>query len=68
MSGTRAPVPFDGNGGQEAPMDECTCLHTCAEDPASACSLSGRWHVHPSQFLWDGLGACPVHPEAPGDL
>jgi hypothetical protein len=38
----------------------CTCIHTCAEDPATACSLSGRWHVHPDE-------PCPAHPDAPGD-
>jgi hypothetical protein len=39
---------------------ECTCYHTCAEDPETACSLSGEWHVHPGE-------PCPVHPDAPGD-
>jgi hypothetical protein len=38
----------------------CTCIHTCAEDPPTACSLSGDWHVHPGE-------PCPVHPDAPGD-
>jgi hypothetical protein len=39
---------------------ECTCVHDCADDPATACSLSGEWHVHPEE-------PCPVHPDAPGD-
>jgi hypothetical protein len=39
---------------------ECTCHHTCAEDPRIRCSLSGEWHVHPGE-------PCPVHPDAPGD-
>lgn len=39
---------------------QCTCYHTCAEDPRTACSLSGTWHVHPGE-------PCPVHPEAEGD-
>ena len=39
---------------------DCTCVHTCAEDPPTACSLSGEWHVHPGD-------PCPVHPDAPGD-
>jgi hypothetical protein len=40
--------------------ETCECYHTCAEDPATACSLSGDWHVHPGE-------PCPVHPDAPGD-
>jgi hypothetical protein len=39
---------------------DCTCYHTCAEDPGTACSLSGEWHVHPGE-------PCPVHPGVPGD-
>jgi hypothetical protein len=39
---------------------DCTCYHTCAENPATACSLSGEWHVHPGE-------PCPVHLDAPGD-
>lgn len=38
----------------------CTCVQFCAEDPPTACSLSGEPHVHPGD-------PCPVHPEAPGD-
>lgn len=38
----------------------CECVHTCAEDPDTACSLSGEWHIHPGE-------PCPVHPDAPGD-
>jgi hypothetical protein len=48
---------------------DCTCVHTCAEDPASACSLSGEWHVHPDLYPGAGIfGPCPVHPDAPGDI
>ena len=45
----------------------CTCVFSCADDPATRCSLSGQFHVHPD----DGTGVfgpCPVHPDAPGDL
>ena len=42
------------------PAADCTCHHTCADDPAERCSLSGGWHVHPGD-------PCPVHPDAPGD-
>jgi hypothetical protein len=45
---------------------ECTCVENCAEDPRTACSLSGIPHVHPD----DGsgtFGPCPVHPDRPGD-
>lgn len=38
----------------------CECRHTCAEDPRTACGLSGDWHVHQGD-------RCPVHPDAPGD-
>lgn len=38
----------------------CACYHTCADDPATACSLSGDFHVHAGE-------PCPVHPDAPGD-
>lgn len=50
------------NDALEALANEptCECVHTCAEDPATACSLSGEFHVHPDQL-------CPVHPDAPGD-
>lgn len=40
---------------------DCECVYSCADDPATACSLSGEWHVHPD------LGPCPAHPDAPGD-
>lgn len=46
---------------------DCTCVVSCADDPATMCSLSGENHVHPD----DGTGTfgpCPVHPDAPGDL
>lgn len=39
---------------------DCECVLHCAEDPKTACSLSGEWHVHPE---WP----CAVHPDAPGD-
>jgi hypothetical protein len=48
-------------------IDGCTCVQWCEQDPATACSLSGIEHVHPD----DGsgiFGACPNHPDAPGDL
>lgn len=45
---------------------ECTCVYDCANDPESACSLTGTWHVHPGHVA--GFGACPEHPDAPGDL
>lgn len=40
---------------------DCTCYHTCADNPATACSLSGGFHVHAGE-------PCPEHPDAPGDL
>lgn len=39
---------------------KCACVHTCGEDPATACSLSGDFHVHAGK-------PCSVHPYAPGD-
>lgn len=48
-------------------MTDCTCVTSCADDPRSACSLSGEPHVHPSRFPGDGFGRCPEHPDAPGD-
>lgn len=36
----------------------CECIHTCADDPATACSLSGDFHTHPDE-------PCLVHPDAP---
>ncbi|MEU0949849.1 hypothetical protein ABZ379_45415 [Streptomyces canus] len=47
-------------------IQECTCVEFCDEDPRTACSLSGRPHVHPAA-QGDGFGPCPVHPNAPGD-
>lgn len=61
------PGGFTSYLGKQLGALECTCVHTCAEDPVTACSLSGTWHVHPD----DGLGIfgpCPEHPDAPGDL
>ncbi|MGW0562844.1 hypothetical protein ACWDZ4_20050 [Streptomyces sp. NPDC003016] len=46
---------------------ECTCVVTCAEDPASACSLSGKRHVHPLD-RHGRFGPCPEHRDAVGDL
>ncbi|MFD3309412.1 hypothetical protein [Streptomyces sp. NPDC058656] len=47
----------------------CLCVVSCAEDPATACSLSGRRHVHPGIPGQPGVyGPCPVHLDAPGDL
>lgn len=48
-------------------IDGCTCVEYCNEDPRTACSLSGRRHVHPAS-TGEGFGPCPVHPESPGDL
>lgn len=46
---------------------DCTCVFYCATDPMIACSWSNvEWHVHPASQ--PGLGLCPVHPDAPGDL
>lgn len=50
----------------ERETGECVCVLSCADDPPTACSQSGRWHTHPD----DGsgtFGPCPVHPDAPGD-
>lgn len=47
--------------------DDCRCVVSCADDPTTACSLSGESHVHPDDG--SGLfGVCPDHPDAPGDL
>jgi hypothetical protein len=53
--------------GRAPDIGDCTCLYSCADDPASACSLSGDWHVHP-QDARGVTGPCPLHPDAPGDL
>lgn len=46
-------------------IENCTCVMDCSGP--DRCSLSGEFHVHPKDAL--GLfGACPLHPEAPGDL
>lgn len=39
---------------------DCACIYSCADDPETACSLSGEFHVHPEE-------PCEVHPDAPGD-
>lgn len=55
-------------GAAPAWDDECTCVINCAEDPRTACSLSGRRHVHPEIPGMPGVyGPCPEHPDAPGD-
>lgn len=46
---------------------DCTCVEFCNQDPKTACSLSGRRHVHPASQR-SGFGPCPVHPDAPGDV
>lgn len=48
----------------------CLCVTHCAEDQATACSLSGTGpHVHPPLPGHPGAyGPCPRHPDAPGDL
>ena len=45
----------------------CRCVEHCAEDPATACSLSGQPHVHPNDNT-DTFGRCPMHPDVPGDV
>ena len=37
--------------------ETCECVYDCAEEPATACSMTGDWHVHVA-------GECPVHPDA----
>jgi hypothetical protein len=44
---------------------ECRCVYSCADDPPTACHLSGDWHTHPDED--GGFGPCPAHPDAPGD-
>jgi hypothetical protein len=46
---------------------DCRCVMSCADDPVTACSLSGEPHVHPDDGT-NTFGRCPVHPDAPGDL
>ncbi|MCX4581096.1 hypothetical protein ACGFWD_26775 [Streptomyces sp. NPDC048448] len=48
-------------------IQDDTCVEFCNEDPKTACTLSGRRHVHPAS-QGAGFGPCPVHPDAPGDL
>jgi hypothetical protein len=48
--------------------DTCRCVENCAEDPATACGLSGTPHVHPDTSGTGAFGPCPQHPDAPGDL
>lgn len=52
----------------EPHTDECTCVINCVEDPKTACSLSGKRHVHPAIPGRPGVyGPCPEHLDAPGD-
>lgn len=47
---------------------ECTCVYSCADDPETRCSLSGRWHAHPDDPQRPGcFGPCPQHHGVPGD-
>ncbi|MFJ9900522.1 hypothetical protein ACIQPR_45065 [Streptomyces sp. NPDC091280] len=65
------PRAEDTDDSSDSVMDEiqdCTCVEFCNEDPKTACSLSGRPHVHPASHRSSGFGPCPVHPDAPGDL
>lgn len=52
---------LEGLCEQSAAAADCECRFSCADDPRTACSLSGQWHVHPGE-------PCYVHPNAPGDL
>lgn len=52
--------PRLANPSDVGAINVCECVFSCADDPATACSLSGDWHVHPGE-------PCPVHPDAPGD-
>ncbi|MEV7868918.1 hypothetical protein AB0P17_23125 [Streptomyces sp. NPDC088124] len=54
-------------GGSLDEIQDCTCVEFCDEDPKTACSLSGRRHVHPAG-QGAGFGLCPVHLDAPGDV
>lgn len=56
-----------GFGEDGYPIDDCTCVEFCDQDPRTACSLSGQRHVHPAS-TGEGFGPCPVHPDASGDL
>lgn len=53
------------HNGREWTGDGCTCVFSCADDPDTACHLSGQWHTHPDEE--GGFGPCPAHPDAPGD-
>ncbi|MFE5864505.1 hypothetical protein [Streptomyces virginiae] len=58
-------VPDTGSSLDE--VQDCTCVEFCNEDPKTACTLSGRRHVHPGSH-GTGFGPCPVHLDAPGDV
>lgn len=53
-------APVKPERGVPAKVADCLCYHSCGENPATGCSLSGRWHVHAGE-------PCPVHLDAPGD-
>ena len=57
-----APVRFINPGRPfvRHGVGNCECYFRCMENPATGCSLDGRWHVHAGD-------PCPVHPDAPGD-
>ncbi|MET8291493.1 hypothetical protein ABZV80_40925 [Streptomyces sp. NPDC005132] len=60
-------VPADVADSVLDEIQDDTCVEFCDEDPKTACSLSGRRHVHPAS-QGPGFGPCPVHPDAPGDI
>jgi hypothetical protein len=60
---TYAP-PLDRGRLDEA--QDCECVASCADAPATGCTLSGTRHVHPKDRSGN-FGPCPVHPVAPGD-
>lgn len=60
-------VAWDVRIPERTPEPECRCVFSCADDPATACSLSGEFHTHPDDGS-DIFGACPAHPDAPGDV
>ncbi|MCM2430947.1 DUF262 domain-containing protein [Streptomyces sp. RKAG337] len=62
-----AGVPEEESDSTADEIQDCTCIEFCDQDPATACTLSGRRHVHPRDKNGE-FGPCPVHPEAEGDL
>ncbi|MFF3959142.1 hypothetical protein ACFYY1_39010 [Streptomyces sp. NPDC001890] len=57
----------ESSGSTLDEIQDCTCVEFCNEDRKTACSLSGRRHVHPAS-QGSRFGPCPIHPDAPGDL